>query len=417
MKLKNTAFTGGDQTHSELCQTDITAIRKHVISGDWTAINNHTCTLTDLGLRHNGSGLVWLGSGVSVHEADVDTGFGGSDKVSFDYHNPLWSVNSLKNNGESTPVQCQNIDSYCQNIIFSCTGYREFCRRKDGKPLATFAVQIEPQQRKAAPAEWVIYRSPNKCDKYELLHLKRHAGLIKEYECQGWKREPLGYVGDVIRDNAEFGRLMMRLGYVQVRTRKITGKKETFWLYRSSHRELVIDTPLRPQEPLPRKVSCVTVQASESERFAFKRVAVDGRYLWVYADHIRFLKKIRTRVNGKQVQGYSAQNVNLIIEVSDSSALCKRNLLSQWEIAHPVQRTETQYTPALLGSMTQEEMLTAAKSTLIAINGESGVGMVAHSIMLKHGGRNLASVPQANLAGCLVDLDKLLNTAKAEVAA
>lgn len=292
---------------------NIEEIRRHVISGDWTDINNHTCTLTELGLRHNGNGLVWQQSGVSVHEADVDTGFGGSDKVSFDYHTPLWSVNSLKNNDESAPVQCQNIDSYCQNIIFSCTGYREIFRRKDGKPLATLAVQIEPQQRKAAPAEWAIYRSPNQRDKYELLHLKRHAGLIKEYECQGWKRELLGYVGDVIRDNAEFGRLMVRLGYVQVRTRKITGQWETFWLYRSSAREFLEKAPLRAEQAAPQKASVVTVQASESERFAFKRVAVDGRYLWVYADHIRFLKKIRTRVNGKQVQGYTAKG--LCVEV------------------------------------------------------------------------------------------------------
>ncbi|MGL5966438.1 MAG: hypothetical protein ACRCZ6_04570 [Kluyvera sp.] len=48
------------------------------------------------------------------------------------------------------------------------------------------------------------------------------------------------------------------------------------------------------------------MQASESERFAFKRVAVDGRYLWVYADHIRFLTKKRHRVDGVRVQGYTA---------------------------------------------------------------------------------------------------------------
>ncbi len=30
-------------------ERDIATLRRHVISGDWTPINNSTCTLTDLG--------------------------------------------------------------------------------------------------------------------------------------------------------------------------------------------------------------------------------------------------------------------------------------------------------------------------------------------------------------------------------
>ncbi len=39
-------------------ESDIPTLRRHVVSGDWTPINNGTCTLTDLGLQHNGNGLV-----------------------------------------------------------------------------------------------------------------------------------------------------------------------------------------------------------------------------------------------------------------------------------------------------------------------------------------------------------------------
>ncbi|EOX8574339.1 Uncharacterised protein [Salmonella enterica subsp. indica] len=65
---------------------DILEVRRQVISGDWSHINRGEYTLTDLGLRHNGNGLVWLRSGVSVHEADHDEGFSGKARVSFDYH-------------------------------------------------------------------------------------------------------------------------------------------------------------------------------------------------------------------------------------------------------------------------------------------------------------------------------------------
>lgn len=131
-------------------------LRREVISGNWTSINNGDCTLTDLGLRHNGGGLVWLRSGVSVHDADSDTGVNGKAKSSHGYHSAL---------------------------------------------------------------------------------------------C--------------------------------------------------------------PQEPAPSKGLSFVVPASKSERFAFTHVAIDGGYLWVYDDHIRFLTKKRHRVDGVRVQGYTAKAVSL----------------------------------------------------------------------------------------------------------
>ncbi|EPY0179612.1 hypothetical protein ACW3ST_005088, partial [Salmonella enterica subsp. salamae serovar 42:b:e,n,x,z15] len=208
-------------------------------------------------------------------------------------------------------------------------------------------------------------------------------------------------------------------------------KKESFWLYRSAEKGLgaadkqpkvdasyaaIVRRVSRgkqevcPQDPALRKASAVTVQASETERFAFKRVAVDGCYLWVYADHIRFLKKIRTRVNGKQVQGYSAKGVN--IAVDGRVEVCPQKALNNKDKMLSVQAAETRYTSDVLASMSPQDILTAAKNTLIQINATHSYGMTAHNIMLSHGGRNLVSVPVENMAGCLTDLDKLLVIAR-----
>ncbi|SPP32676.1 hypothetical protein ARAF_3068 [Arsenophonus endosymbiont of Aleurodicus floccissimus] len=73
------------------------AIREAVISGNWSASHNGTCTLTDLGLIHNSNGLVWLNSGVSVHEADSDTGFTGGYKKSYEYQVSLCQAKLLEN--------------------------------------------------------------------------------------------------------------------------------------------------------------------------------------------------------------------------------------------------------------------------------------------------------------------------------
>ncbi|MFS1538904.1 MAG: hypothetical protein ACL7BU_09615 [Candidatus Phlomobacter fragariae] len=74
---------------------DVFNLRKAVISGNWSAINNGLCTLTDLGLKHNGNGVVWLNSGVSVHESDSDTEFTGGYKKSYEYQASLCPPNEL----------------------------------------------------------------------------------------------------------------------------------------------------------------------------------------------------------------------------------------------------------------------------------------------------------------------------------
>ncbi|CDQ55325.1 unnamed protein product [Klebsiella pneumoniae] len=78
---KINALHGQGFAHPVASQHDISANRKQVISGDWSPINRGEFTLADLGLRHNGNGLVWLRSGVSVHEADHDAGISGKDKT------------------------------------------------------------------------------------------------------------------------------------------------------------------------------------------------------------------------------------------------------------------------------------------------------------------------------------------------
>ncbi|CAK8738085.1 hypothetical protein SODG_001780 [Sodalis praecaptivus] len=218
-------------------------LRRHVISGDWTPINNGTCTLTDLGLRHNGNGLVWLHSGVSVHEADRDTGLSGSDKVSHEYHRGLRTDNKLNIKDYFGFVHPHKIDDYCLNILTNSAARAIFEQRKDGKPLATFALQFSVNERKKAVDGWALYRNPIQPDKYTIFDTKRYPGLASVYERKGWEREPVNYFAYIIRDNAEFSKLMGRLGYVRVRTRKITGLLETFWLYRSTRHELTKDAP------------------------------------------------------------------------------------------------------------------------------------------------------------------------------
>ena len=107
------------------------------------------------------------------------------------------------------------------------------------------------------------------------------------------------------QNDAAFGKAMRVAGYVPVRTRKLTGKKDSFWLYRRT----VNDKGVCPQEPASHKAYSVFVQVSEHPKKAFKRVAVDGKWLHVYADHIRFLTKKRVRVEGKQVMGYTAKGL------------------------------------------------------------------------------------------------------------
>ncbi|ECK2143463.1 hypothetical protein FQW43_27890, partial [Salmonella enterica subsp. enterica serovar Enteritidis] len=56
----------------------------------------------------------------------------------------------------------------------------------------------------------------------------------------------------------------------------------------------------------PHKASAPVVQTMTKPHPWFKCVALDGKWQYVYADHIRFLTKKRHRVDGVRVQGYTA---------------------------------------------------------------------------------------------------------------
>lgn len=324
---KLNALSGQGLTQPVASKHDISATRKQVISGDWSPINCGEYTLTDLGLRHNGNGLVWLRSGVSVHEVDHDAGFSGKAKVSFDYHDGVCPVRPADSKGFSRGVHSHKVDSYCLHILTSSPSWVEYWHRNDGKALTTFAVQVLAIERQEAFDGWVIYRHPQQMDKYTVIHQERDKYLIQEYMKRGWKCESTYELSLLVKNDAEFGRLMARLGYVKVRTRKITGKKESFWLYRSAEKGLsaadkqptvnasyasVVRRVSRgkqevcPQEHALHKASSPVVQTMTKPHPWFKRVALDGKWQYVYADHIRFLTKKRHRVDGVRVQGYTA---------------------------------------------------------------------------------------------------------------
>lgn len=283
MKISNMANCRDGLPYAENKVLDIDAIRQDVISGNWTAINNCNCTLADLGLRHNGSGLVWLRFGVSVWDADCDT---------------------------ATASTIDTDDGDCLRIMTLSPAWREYWHRNDGKALTTFAVQVLTNERQEAFDGWVIYRHPQQADKYTIMHEKRDKHLIHEYTKRGWKSESTHTLSLRVKSNIEFGRLMMRLGYIQIRTRQITGRKETFWLYRSMVKKLSsCKKSLCPQEPAPHKACSVVVQTMTKSHPWFKHIALDGKWQYVYADHIRFLTKKRHRVDGVRVQGYTAKGL------------------------------------------------------------------------------------------------------------
>ncbi|SMG37516.1 hypothetical protein [Cedecea sp. NFIX57] len=392
---------------------NVQEIRRQVISGNWTAINNGDYTLTDLGLRHNGSGLVWAKSGVSVREADYDEGFEGMYATSDDYHAQLEGKRPLETYVMTRGVHAHKIDDLCFAILHRSGALIEYTHRSNGARLSTHAYRIPLQDKQQAFHGYYIFRNPKDENHYMVLHQDIHKSLVEACLDRGWSCESTYELSLVVSTTHEFGLLMRRSGYRQIQTRKITGKYERFWIYRSGKKDksLLSSVSAISLNKIDKKVA---VQASETERFAFKRVAVDGRYLWVYADHICFLRKIRTRVNGKRVQGYTAKQVNLVIDEPVKSSVSD-NKLKNIDILDVVQAAETQYTPDILASMTPQDILSAAKNTLIQLSATNGFGMTAHNIMLSHGGRNLASVPAENMAGCLVDLDKLLVVARAGV--
>ncbi len=170
---------------------------------------------------------------------------------------------SKENNGEITV----RIDDGYLLALNRAGAWREYTHRNNGNPLSTFAVQVCPNKRKALSLP--------------------------------------------IKNDAEYSRFMTRIGCVQIRTRKITGRWETFWLYRATGKELVQDKGCERVKASNSKAFSVVVQASSIPRKAFKLVALDGKWLYVYADHVRFLKRKRVRVDGRQVQGYTAKGLTV----------------------------------------------------------------------------------------------------------
>lgn len=108
-------------------------------------------------------------------------------------------------------------------------------------------------------------------------------------------------------DDSAFSQAMRKAGYVPVRTRKLTGKLSSFWLYRVTG----LDKGGCTAEPAAHKASHVFVQVSTKPRKAFKHLAIDGKWLYVYDDHVRFLTRKRVRIDGKQVTGYTAKGLRV----------------------------------------------------------------------------------------------------------
>lgn len=109
------------------------------------------------------------------------------------------------------------------------------------------------------------------------------------------------------KDDSAFSKAMYKAGYVPVRTRKLTGKRERFWLYRVTGNDKGVGT----KEPSKINEFVPFVQYSKRPASTRKKVAVDGQWLYVYADHIRFLTKKRHRVDGIRVQGYTAKGIDM----------------------------------------------------------------------------------------------------------
>ncbi|MBD2819332.1 hypothetical protein ID852_01195 [Xenorhabdus sp. 42] len=109
------------------------------------------------------------------------------------------------------------------------------------------------------------------------------------------------------KNDAEFSLAMRKAGYVLVHTRKLTGKRERFWLYRKTGN----DKGVGIKEVIKINKFTPFVQYAKRPIRTFERIAIDGQWLYVYADHIRFLTKKRHRVGGVRVQGYTAQGIEL----------------------------------------------------------------------------------------------------------
>lgn len=108
-------------------------------------------------------------------------------------------------------------------------------------------------------------------------------------------------------DDSAFSQAMCKAGYVAIRTRQLTGKDGRFWLYRVTGNEKGVVAA----EPAQHKACSVVVQTMTKPHPWFKRIALDGKWQNVYADHIHFLTKKRHRVDGVRVQGYTAAGLKV----------------------------------------------------------------------------------------------------------
>ncbi|BFI54650.1 hypothetical protein KD3_29180 [Yersinia pseudotuberculosis] len=66
-----------------------------------------------------------------------------------------------------------------------------------------------------------------------------------------------------------------------------------------------------PEGAAPRKASEPFVQVSHKPLYGYNEVALDGKLLHAYGAHIRLLTKKQVRVNGKQVQCYTAKGLHV----------------------------------------------------------------------------------------------------------
>ncbi|UDV72613.1 hypothetical protein [Enterobacter hormaechei] len=134
---KINALHGQGFAHPVASQHDISANRKQVISGDWSPINRGEFTLADLGLRHNGNGLVWLRSGVSVHEADHDVGISGKDKTKRRVNGlPFEFVASGRNTRLNAALPFQYLRNYAASITRTMPLLVRRCVRRVISPCA-----------------------------------------------------------------------------------------------------------------------------------------------------------------------------------------------------------------------------------------------------------------------------------------
>lgn len=313
MKNSNMAISRDGHPYAQNQELDINCVRQNVISGDWSAINNRLFTLTDLGLRHNGTTLVWAKSGDPVREVDHEAGFKGTYAVSDDYHAKLDGQRPLETYVLVRCVHAHKIDDLCFGILHKSGAMIEYTHRIDGRRLSTHAFRIPAQGKQRAFDGYFIFRSPTDKHQYLVLHKDRDSAIVSDCLSRGWSSESAYELSLVVGTNAEFGLFMQRCGYAQIFTRKITGKFERLWVYRGNRKSKQYDDilPSVSQESSNDKAYSVVVQLSHKPRKSFKPVSLDGQNVYVYDDHVRFLTKKRHRVNGVRVQGYTAKGLTV----------------------------------------------------------------------------------------------------------